>query len=76
LVLINIYLFALILISIYVFIFSLLLLNVYKSVKEYPLINWLKFTLYKLILYNFNVKTSFKGYYFLTTLTLRLPLTT
>ena len=72
LVLINIYLFALILISVYVFIFSLLLLIVYKKVKESPLSNWLKFTLYKLILYNFKVKISFKGYHFPTTLKLLL----
>jgi hypothetical protein len=78
-VLINAYLFALVLISIRVFILSLLLLIVYKKVKESPLSNWLKFTLHKLsILYSFKVKTSFKGYYFLITLTpqvLRLPLT-
>jgi hypothetical protein len=67
-VLINIYPFTLILISVYVFILSLLLLIVYKKVKESPLSNWLKFTLHKLILYNLKVKTSFKGYYFLTTL--------
>jgi hypothetical protein len=69
-VLINIYPFALILISIHIFILSLLLLIVYKKVKESPLSNWLRFTLYKLlILYNFKVKTSFKGYRFPITLT-------
>jgi len=66
LVLINAYLFALILISIYIFIFNLLLLIIYKKVKESPLSNWLRSTLHKLlILYNFRVKTSFKGCYFL-----------
>ena len=66
LVLINAYLFALISISIYVFIPSLLLLIIYKKVKESPLSNWLKSTLHKLlILYNFKVKTSSKGYRFL-----------
>jgi hypothetical protein len=69
-VLINAYPFALILISVYVFIFSLLLLIVYRKVKESPLSNWLKSTLYKLsILYNLKVKTSFKGYRFPITLT-------
>jgi hypothetical protein len=66
LVLINAYLFALVLISVRIFILSLLLLIVYKKVKESPLSNWLKFTLYKLILYNLKVETSFKGYRFLT----------
>jgi hypothetical protein len=71
LVLINdAYLFALVLISIHVFILSLLLLIIYKKVKESLLSNWLKFTLHKLILYNLKEKTSFKGYYFLTTLKL------
>ena len=66
LVLINAYPFALILISIYVFIPSLLLLIIYRKVKESPLSNWLKSTLHKLlILYNFKVKTSSKGYRFL-----------
>jgi hypothetical protein len=69
-VLINAYPFALVLISVYVFIFSLLLLIIYKKVKESPLSNWLKSTLHKLILYNFKVKTSFKGYRFLITLIL------
>jgi hypothetical protein len=68
-VLINIYPFTLILISVYVFIPSLLLLIVYKKVKESPLSNWLKSTSHKSILYNFKVKTSFKGYRFPTTLT-------
>jgi len=72
LMLINIYLFTLILISVYVLIPSLLLLIIYKKVKESPLSNWLKFTLYKLILYNLKVKTSFKGYCFPTTLGLLL----
>jgi hypothetical protein len=67
-VLINIYPFALVLISVYVFILSLLLLIVYKKVKESPLSNWLKFTLHKSILYNLKVKTSFKGYRFPITL--------
>ena len=68
LVLINAYLIALVLISVYVFIFSLLLLIIYKKVKEFPLSNWLKSTLHKLILYNLRVKTSFKGYYFPTSM--------
>jgi hypothetical protein len=68
LVLINAYPFTLILISIRVFIPSLLLLIIYKKVKESPLSNWLKSTLHKSILYNFKVKTSFKGYRFLITL--------
>jgi len=71
-VLINAYLIALVLISVYVFIFSLLLLIIYKKVKEFPLSNWLKSTLHKLILYNLRVKTSFKGYCFLITLKLLL----
>jgi hypothetical protein len=75
LVLINAYLFALILISAYIFIPSLLLLIVYKKVKEFPLSNWLKSTLHKLILYNFKVKTSFKGCRFLTPQVLGLPST-
>jgi uncharacterized membrane protein len=68
LILINAYLFALVLISVHVFILSLLLLIVYKKVKESPLSNWLKSTLHKSILYNLKVKTSFKGYRFLITL--------
>ena len=76
LVLINTYLFALILISIYVFIPSLLLLIIYRKVKESPLSNWLKSTLHKLlILYNFKVETSFKGYHFPIPQVLRLPST-
>ena len=72
-VLINAYPFALVLISIYIFIPSLLLLIVYRKVKEFPLSNWLRFTLHKLlILYNLKVKTSFKSCRFLIPQVLRL----
>jgi hypothetical protein len=74
-VLINAYPFALILISVRVFIPSLLLLIIYKKVKESPLSNWLRFTSHKSILYNPRVKTSSKGYRFLTPQVLGLPST-
>ena len=74
-VLINVYPFALILISVRVFIPSLLLLIVYRKVKESPLSNWLKFTLHKSILYNLKVETSSKGCRFPTLQVLGLPST-